>query len=148
MTDLSGAAKSAASTDNALQDKTMDAPVAKNESSSRRDILLGTAVAATAAAAAGAASAQERTRVPIVRPVVAEPEPWGEPVALSRMPVVFNFRPDRMVRVAPARLREWEQLFAANIGIRPGSETGLGQGETISGSGGTTGGWDDCDYVA
>jgi hypothetical protein len=106
---------------------------------------LGTAIAA--AATASAAVAQVRAPTNVVRPVQPEPEPWGQPVALNRMPVVFNFRPDRMVRVSPSRLADWEQLFATHIGIRPGNEAGLGQGETISGSGGVSGGWDDCDYT-
>jgi hypothetical protein len=115
----------------------------KGDISSRRQVLLGTAVVGAAAAVAGGAEAQ--TRMSVRGPT--DPTPWGEPVALNRMPVVFNFRPDRMVKVSPARLAEWEQLFATNIGIRPGNEAGLGQGETISGSGGATGGWDDCDYT-
>jgi hypothetical protein len=63
-------------------------------------------------------------------------------------PVVFHFRPTRYLRVSPDRLRDWEELFAKNVGLR--LDRGLlpmgdDPGGTISGSNDD---WDDCDLVA
>jgi hypothetical protein len=136
-----------ASAGNIIKDNELDASSADIESASRRRLLLGTAVVATAAAAAGAAEAQVRARTPVGRPLVAGPEGWGNALEIRPQPVVFSFRPDRMVRVAPERLRDWEQLFADKIGLRPGGSVSMDQHETISGSGGVNGDWDDCDYA-
>ena len=65
----------------------------------------------------------------------------------GRIPVVFAFRPTKLMRVSPDKLRDWEKLFAENVGMRP--DKGLASRwsgdpkETISGSNDD---WDDCDY--
>ena len=64
----------------------------------------------------------------------------------GRLPVVFAFRPTRYMRVAPAKLREWEEVFAENVGTRPDKALAQRWSEgylTFSGSGSD---WDDCDY--
>ena len=77
-------------------------------------------------------------------------EEWGKPIPAKKanlMPVVFAFRPDRFVKVAPERLKDWEKLFADRVGLKPqraGGLVGLHPDETISGSGND---WDDCDYL-
>jgi hypothetical protein len=75
---------------------------------------------------------------------------WGEVVELSAEatgPIVFHFRPNKYMRVAPERLREWEEFFAVNVGLRPDVELARAWSgdpkETISGSNDD---WDDCDY--
>jgi hypothetical protein len=75
---------------------------------------------------------------------------WGDVVELSQQetgPIVFHFRPNKYMRVAPERLKEWEEFFAANVGLRPDPELArMWSGdpkETISGSNDD---WDDCDY--
>lgn len=76
---------------------------------------------------------------------------WGEEVVEltpdATGPIVFNFRPTKFMRVAPARLKDWEEYFAQNVGLRPDKELAqMWSGdpkETISGSNGD---WDDCDY--
>lgn len=79
-------------------------------------------------------------------------EDWGEVTELSREetgPIVFHFRPNRYIRVASERLREWEDFFAENVGLRPDKELARryewsgDPKETISGSNDN---WDDCDY--
>ena len=83
-------------------------------------------------------------------------EQWGEVVELNDIgrigkeasPIVFHFRPTKYLKIAPERLKDWENFFAQNVGLRP--DRGLAQGwsgdprETISGSNDD---WDDCDYV-
>jgi hypothetical protein len=77
-------------------------------------------------------------------------EAWGKPIStekVERLPIVFAFRPDRFVAVAPEKLRDWETLFADRVGLKPGLAeglVGLHPDETISGSGND---WDDCDYM-
>lgn len=75
---------------------------------------------------------------------------WGEEIIeLGREgagPVVFHFRPTRYLTVSPDKIRDWEQYFIKNVGMRP--DRGLvdwsgDPHETISGS---NDGWDDCDY--
>lgn len=80
---------------------------------------------------------------------------WGEIVELNQVnqhgkdvsPIVFNFRPTRFLKVAPERLKDWEEFFGKNIGLRPDKELAAGWSgdpkETISGSNDD---WDDCDY--
>ena len=74
---------------------------------------------------------------------------WGEEIVeLGERtgPVVFNFRPTRYLKVAPDKLRDWEELFARNVGLRPDRGLVAWSGdpkETISGSNDD---WDDCDY--
>lgn len=82
-------------------------------------------------------------------------EQWGKVVELNEVtkqdkegvPIVFNFRPNKFLIVAPDRLKDWEQYFAENAGLRPDRELASRWSgdpkETISGSGD---GWDDCDY--
>jgi hypothetical protein len=79
---------------------------------------------------------------------------WGEEIVeLGREPagfgpVVFHFRPTRYLKVAPDRLRDWEELFAKNVGLRPDRDLvpwADDPGGTISGSNDD---WDDCDFVA
>ena len=78
-------------------------------------------------------------------------EDWGRLVdeeAEEATPVVYHFRPTRYVRVAPERLREWEEYFAENVGLVPehgASSLDLkGRSATMSGSHHA---WDDADYV-
>jgi len=69
-------------------------------------------------------------------------------------PVVFPFQPKFFVDVETAeQYREWERLLAEECGItilaqEPYKDGGKdwSQGETISGSGGVGGGFDDSDY--
>jgi hypothetical protein len=74
---------------------------------------------------------------------------WGEEVKLGREtgPVVFHFRPTKYLTVTPDRLKDWEELFAKNVGLRPDKELAYDWSgdpkETISGSNDD---WDDCDY--
>jgi hypothetical protein len=78
-------------------------------------------------------------------------EEWGEVVELREEtgPIVFHFRPTKYMRVAPDRLKEWEEFFARNVGLRPDRSLAsdyMWSGdpkETISGSNDD---WDDCDY--
>jgi hypothetical protein len=81
-------------------------------------------------------------------------ERWGEVVELedagkekATAPVVFHFRPNKFLKVAPERLEEWEEFFAENVGMRPDRELAgkwtNDPRQTISGS---NNGWDDCDY--
>ena len=77
-------------------------------------------------------------------------EDWGRVVEASEagMPVVYHFRPTRYERVAPERLREWEEYFAQNVGLVPtdaAASLDL-EGRTASMSG-TRYGWGDADYV-
>lgn len=76
-------------------------------------------------------------------------EDWGEIVepVESAGPIVYNFRPTRYVRVAPERLREWEEYFVKHTGLaldrerasrfKRGSETMSFAGDSPS----------DCDFV-
>lgn len=78
---------------------------------------------------------------------------WSDPQSSvtelreGRIPVVFAFRPTKILQVNPEKLRDWEKLFAKNVGMRP--DKALAQRwsddpkETISGSNDD---WDDCDY--
>jgi hypothetical protein len=72
------------------------------------------------------------------------PDYWGEELRSEEVvnPLVFHFKPDRFIRVAPERLRDWEQLFLENVGLRPAREARAGGvvSYTVSGS---AGGWDD-----
>jgi hypothetical protein len=81
-------------------------------------------------------------------------ESWGEVVELNETarqkaatPIVFHFRPTKFLKVAPDKLKHWEQFFVENVGLRP--DRGLAEmwtndpHQTISGSNGD---WDDCDY--
>jgi hypothetical protein len=78
-------------------------------------------------------------------------EEWGEVVELREEtgPIVFHFRPTKYMRVSPDRLKEWEEFFARNVGLRPDRSLAsdyMWSGdpkETISGSNDD---WDDCDY--
>jgi len=81
-------------------------------------------------------------------------EEWGEVVELSEAgreketaPVVFNFRPNKFLKVAPERLDDWEKFFAENVGMRPDRDLAQRWSsdprETISGANND---WDDCDY--
>jgi hypothetical protein len=81
-------------------------------------------------------------------------ERWGEVVELedagtekATAPVVFHFRPNKFLKVAPERLEEWEEFFAENVGMRPDRDLAQRWSgdprETISGSNND---WDDCDY--
>lgn len=70
-------------------------------------------------------------------------------------PLMFNFRPAKYIVVAPDHLKEWEELFAKQIGFPPDRKklfNGLQEcgwsgdpKETISGSN-CPDIWDDCDY--
>lgn len=75
-------------------------------------------------------------------------ERWGTVTETSEVtaPVVYHFRPTSFVRVAPERLRDWEEYFAKHVGLVPDAKSSLAQGRsaTISGS---YDNWDDCDYV-
>ena len=77
----------------------------------------------------------------------ADKESTVEELREGRLPVVFAFRPNKIMRVAPQKLRDWEELFAETVGTRP--DKALAQRwsgdpkETISGSNND---WDDCDY--
>ena len=75
---------------------------------------------------------------------------WGDRVtelgSERAGPVVFHFRPTKYLEVAEDRLKDWEQLFIENVGLRPDRDLAKWSGdpnETISGSGSD---WDDCDY--
>ncbi|NOT39150.1 MAG: hypothetical protein HOP13_01520 [Alphaproteobacteria bacterium] len=123
-----------------------DTESAKAERSSRRDVLIGTAAAVTATAASLADAAAKPLPTELAAKL-STVEEWGKPIAVERMPVVFNFRPDRIVSVAPEKLKDWEKLFAERVGLKPeraGGLVGMHPDETISGSGND---WDDCDYV-
>jgi hypothetical protein len=83
------------------------------------------------------------------------PESWGEVVELNEVgkqgretsPIVFHFRPTKYLKVAPDKLKDWEEFFATNVGLRPDRQLAYRWSEdpkeTISGS---NDGWDDCDY--
>jgi hypothetical protein len=77
-------------------------------------------------------------------------EDWGQLVGedLEAMPVVYHFRPTRYVRVAPERLREWEEYFAKYVGLIPKDGAASlklhGRSATMSGSHEA---WVDADYV-
>ena len=76
-----------------------------------------------------------------------DPAYWGEELDPSRVvnPVVFNFVPNKYLKVSNDRLADWEQLFADKVGFPPNIHQGrLRQNESISGSNGD---WDDCDMV-
>lgn len=67
----------------------------------------------------------------------------------GRVPVVYAFRPTKILTVKPEKLDDWEKLFTENVGLRPPDRelaarqwTGDPK-QTISGS---NDGWDDCDY--
>lgn len=75
---------------------------------------------------------------------------WGKVVRLedaSPGPIVFHFRPTKYLEVKPEKLKEWEQLFMKNVGLKPSRklahEWSGDPHETISGSNDD---WDDCDY--
>jgi hypothetical protein len=78
-------------------------------------------------------------------------EDWGHVVeeAGEATPVVYHFRPTRYVRVAPERLRDWEDYFAKHVGLVPdraASSLDLDhRSATMSGSHNRA--WDDADYV-
>jgi hypothetical protein len=83
-----------------------------------------------------------------MRPSEQGVEEWGEVMELGREtgPVVFHFRPTKYLTVTPDRLRDWEELFIKNVGLRPDKDLVGWSGdpkETISGSNDD---WDDCDY--
>lgn len=73
---------------------------------------------------------------------------WGteEPVEGGAVPMVYHFRPTSFVKVAPDKLRDWEDYFAKNVGLAPDSDAAMvkGRSATMSGSQDS---WDDCDYV-
>jgi hypothetical protein len=82
-------------------------------------------------------------------------ESWGEVVELNEVgkqgretaPIVFHFRPTKYLKVAPDKLKDWEEFFAKNVGLRPDRQLAYRWSgdpkETISGSNDD---WDDCDY--
>ena len=83
-------------------------------------------------------------------------EQWGQVVEANEaakqgregVPIVFHFQPTKFLIVAPERLKDWEQLFAENVGLRPDRQLACpfwsnDPRETISGS---FDGWDDSDY--
>lgn len=77
-------------------------------------------------------------------------EDWGTVVEATdeAMPVVYHFRPTRYERVAPERLREWEEYFAENVGLLPRDAAASlhvdGRSATMSGSHHA---WSDADYI-
>src|SRR5215210_2667946 len=95
-------------------------------------------------------------------------ESWGEAITLDGKkkdgqpfsqgqnfsPIVFHFKPNKYLIVADDKLKEWEEYFAENVGLRFDKNLVKGGGddgarmmdmhESISGSNGD---WDDCDYV-
>jgi len=94
-------------------------------------------------------------------------ESWGEEITLDGKkkdgqsisqdrnfsPIVFHFRPTKYLVVADDKLKEWEEYFAENVGLRFDKNLAQSGGdvsaqmhrkESISGSNGD---WDDCDYV-
>lgn len=82
-----------------------------------------------------------------------EVESWGTEVqALDApvVPVVYHFRATHYVKVAPERLREWEEYFAENVGLKPdveGSPRRLNLKHRSASMSGSHHGWDDADYV-
>ena len=92
-------------------------------------------------------------------------ESWGEEITLDGKkkdgqpfrqdqnfsPIVFHFKPTKYLVVANDKLKEWEEYFAENVGLRfdknlaqsGGVVTQMRRSETICTS---NDGWDDCDY--
>lgn len=92
-------------------------------------------------------------------------ESWGEEITLDGKkkdgqpfsqdqnfsPIVFHFKPNKYLIVANDKLKEWEEYFAENVGLRfdknlaqsGGVVTQMRRSETICGC---NDGWDDCDY--
>lgn len=77
----------------------------------------------------------------------ADPERSITELREGRIPVVFAFRPTKILQVNPEKLEEWEKIFVENVGMKPDREQAMRWSgdpkETISGSNGD---WDDCDY--
>jgi hypothetical protein len=73
---------------------------------------------------------------------------WGvrvERYESARLPLVLHFRPQMMVRVSKAKLKDFAALVRQNLGIvigEDGDDGPFGPQPTVSGSGD---GWDDCD---
>ena len=73
-------------------------------------------------------------------------ENWGEAITKfesTQLPLVFHFRPTKIVKVKKEKLKEFASLVRKNLGIKFDDDDGpYGPQATISGSGD---GWDDCD---
>lgn len=107
-----------------------------------------------------------------------EPQKWGEVVELHELhrhqngvlPVVFNFRPKRFIKLDKKRLSDWEKMFAQEVGFSPSKPPGPPAHSSSGGASvprpaqradddypwtgdphesisGSDDGWDDCDYM-
>jgi hypothetical protein len=75
-------------------------------------------------------------------------EEWGKVTSADSdvLPVVYHFRPTTFVKVAPDRLRAWEEYFAEQVGLVPDPKSIMVQGRSASMSHSYEN-WDDADYV-
>lgn len=76
---------------------------------------------------------------------MAESHRWGEALDPSEVvnPVVFNFRPNKYLKVAEDRLGDWERLFAEKVGFRPAGLSNPWAGSPGGSISGSNADWDD-----
>ncbi|MFN2606457.1 MAG: hypothetical protein ABR511_00980 [Acidimicrobiales bacterium] len=80
-----------------------------------------------------------------------DPSEWGEPLDPSQVvnPIVFQFRPNKFVKVKSDKLDEWEKLFVQHVGFAPAHHEQMSKPAWYGSPGGSVtgcnGGWDDCD---
>jgi hypothetical protein len=77
---------------------------------------------------------------------------WGRELRPEEavVPVLYHFRATHYVKVAPERLREWEEYFVENVGLTPDvtdSPARLDLAHRSATLSGSHQGWDDADYV-